>query len=171
MTYASFGNGSLQHVTGAMLEQQAGIQLTHVPYKGAGPALQDLLGIQVDMTFGTPPPFMQHIQAGKLRALAATDKTRLSSLPNVPTAAEAGMPKLDSTSWFAMLAPAKTPQPVIDRLSSEVAKIAASPSFQQKAAEQGAAADYMDPNKLADFSKLELARRGQVVKASKIEAD
>ncbi|RZL92976.1 MAG: tripartite tricarboxylate transporter substrate binding protein [Variovorax sp.] len=171
LTYASSGNGSLQHVTGAMLEQQAGIQLTHVPYKGTGPALQDLIGGQVDMTFGTPPPFMQHIQGGKLRALAVTGKTRLPSLPNVPTAAEAGMPKLDATSWFAVFAPVKTPQAVVDRVSGEIAKITASPAFQQKAAEQGAAADYMDPKKLGDFSKAELARWGQVVKASKIEAD
>jgi len=171
MTYASSGNGSLQHVTGAMLEQQAGVQLTHVPYKGTGPALQDLLGGQVDMTFGTPPPFMQHIAAGKLRALAVTGKTRLPSLPNVPTAAEAGLPKLDATSWFAVFAPAKTPQPVIDRLTTEIAKITASPAFQQKAAEQGATADYMDPKKLDAYSKAELARWGDVVKASKIEAD
>lgn len=171
MTYASSGNGSLQHVTGAMLEQQAGIQLTHVPYKGTGPALQDLLGGQVDMTFGTPPPFMQHIASGKLRALAVTGKTRLGSLPNVPTAAEAGLPKLDATSWFALFAPAKTPPPIVDRLSSEIAKLMATPAFQQKAAELGAAADYMDPKKLGDFSIAELARWGEVVKASKIEGD
>jgi tripartite-type tricarboxylate transporter receptor subunit TctC len=171
LTYASSGNGSLQHVTGAMLEQQAGIELTHVPYKGTGPALQDLLGGQVDMTFGTPPPFMQHIQAGKLRALAVTGKTRLSSLPNVPTTAEAGMPKLNATSWFAVFAPAKTPQDIVDRLSNEIAKITASPVFQQKAVEQGAAADFMESKKLDDYSKSELLRWGEVVKASKIEAD
>lgn len=171
LTYASSGNGSLQHVTGAMLEQQAGIQLVHVPYKGTGPALQDLLGGQVDMTFGTPPPYMPHIQSGKLRALAVTGKSRLSSLPNVPTAAEAGMPKLDATSWFAVFAPAKTPQAIVDRLSSEIAKITATPAFQQKASEQGASADYMDPKKLGDFSKQELVRWGEVVKASKIEGD
>lgn len=171
LTYASSGNGSLQHVTGAMLEQQAGIQLTHVPYKGTGPALQDLLGGQVDMTFGTPPPFMQHIAAGKLRALAVTGKTRLPSLPNVPTSAEAGMPKLDATSWFAVFAPARTPQPVVDRISSEIARLTATPAFQQKAAEQGAAADYMDPVRLGEFSKAELVRWGGVVKASQIQAD
>jgi len=171
LTYASSGNGSLQHVTGAMLEQQAGIQLMHVPYKGTGPALQDLLGGQVDMTFGTPPPFMPHIQAGKLRALAVTGKSRLPSLPGVPTAAEAGMPKLDATSWFAMFAPAKTPQAVVDKLNVEIAKIASSPAFQQKAAEQGATADYMDAKKLGEFSRQEFFRWGQVVKASKIEGD
>lgn len=171
LNYASSGNGSLQHVTGAMLEQQAGIQMTHIPYKGTGPTLQDLLGNQVDLTFGTPPPFVPHILSGKLRALATTGKTRLPSLPDVPTTAEAGFSKLDATSWFAVFAPAKTPKPIIDKLSAEIAKITATPAFKQKAIEQGATADYMNPQQLGDFSKAELARWAQVVKTSKIEAD
>lgn len=171
LNYASSGNGSLQHVTGAMLEQQTGIQMTHIPYKGTGPALQDLLGGQVDLTFGTPPPFMAHIQSGKLRALAITGKVRLTSLPDVPTTAEAGLPKLDASSWFAVFAPAKTPKPIVDQLSGEIAKLAGTPAFKQKAIEQGAAVDYMNPQQLTDFSKAELARWALVVKASKIEAD
>lgn len=171
LTFASSGNGSLQHVTGAMLEQQAGIEMVHVPYKGTGPTLQDLLGAQVDLTFGTPPPFMPHIQAGKLRALAVTGKSRLPSLPNVPTASEAGLPKLDASSWFGVFAPARTPPTVVDKLSSEIQKIMATPAFRQKAAEQGATADYLGPQQLSDYAKSELARWAQVVKASKIEAD
>jgi tripartite-type tricarboxylate transporter receptor subunit TctC len=171
VTYASSGNGSLQHVTGAMLEQQAGVQLTHVPYKGTGPALQDLLGAQVDLTFGTPPPYMQFIQSGKLRALAVTGKSRLPSLPDVPTAAEAGLPKLDATSWFGVFAPAKTPRPIVDKLSAEIAKILATPAFRQKAAEQGAAADYMAPEAFGSFVDAESKRWATIVKSSRIEAD
>jgi tripartite-type tricarboxylate transporter receptor subunit TctC len=171
LNYASSGNGSLQHATGAMLEQAAGIQMTHIPYKGTGPALTDLLGGQVDLTFGTPPPFLAHIQSGKLRALAVTGPARLPSLPNVPTTAEVGLAKVDATSWFAVFAPAKTPQRVIDKLATEIAKVVATPAFKQKAAEQGAEAHYLNPQQLGEYSKSELARWAQVAKAAKIEAD
>ena len=171
LSFASSGNGSLQHVTGVMLEQQAGIQMIHVPYKGTGPALQDLLGGQVDLTFGTPPPFMPFIAAGKLRAVAVTGKERLSSLPDVPTAAQAGLPNLDAGSWFAVFAPARTPQAVVDRLTSEIQKIMATPEFKKKAAELGATADYMNPQQLQAHSDAEFLRWGKVISAAKIQAD
>jgi tripartite-type tricarboxylate transporter receptor subunit TctC len=171
LTYASSGNGSLQHVTGAMLEQQGGIEMTHIPYKGTGPALQDLLGGQVDLTFGTPPPYMPHIASGKLRALAVTSKTRVTSLPDVPTTAEAGLPKLDPTSWFAVFAPAATPKPVVDKLTAEIARIMATPEFKKKAADLGATADYIAPAQLGALTQAELKHWAAVAKASKIEAD
>lgn len=171
LNYASSGNGSLQHVTGAMLQQQAGVDMIHVPYKGTGPALQDLLGGQVDLTFGTPPPFVPHIQSGKLRAIAVTSKKRLPSMPEVPTTAEAGMPKLDPTSWFGVFAPASTPKPVIDRLAAEIAKVVAAPAFRQKAQELGAEADYLAPQQFAAAVKEEQGRWASVVKAAQIQAD
>ncbi len=171
VNYASSGNGSLQHATGAMLEQQAGIRMTHIPYKGTGPALQDLLAGQVDITFGTAPPFIPHIHSGKLRVLATTGKARLPSLPDVPTTAEAGLPKLDATSWFAIYAPAKTPKPIVDKLSAEIAKVLATPAFQKKAEEQGATADYQTPAQLDAKVKKESEDWAAVVKAAKIEAD
>ena len=171
LNYASSGNGSLQHVTGAMLEQQGGVKMVHVPYKGTGPALQDLLGGQVDLTFGTAPPFMPHIQSGKLRVLAVTGKERLPSLPDVPTTAEAGYPGVNATSWFGLFAPAATPNAVIDKLAADTRAVVQSAAFKQKAQEQGATADYLGPQQMADRVKTDLASWADVVKASKIEAD
>lgn len=171
LNYASSGNGSLQHVTGAMLEQQGGIKMVHVPYKGTGPALQDLLGGQVDLTFGTAPPFMPHIASGKLRVLAVTGKQRLPSLPDVPTTAEAGYPKVDATSWFAVFAPAGVPKAVVDTLTADIRTVVQSPTFQQKAQEQGATADYQTPAQLGDKVRADLANWATVVKTSKIEAE
>ena len=171
LNYASSGNGSLQHVTGAMLEQQGAIKMVHVPYKGTGPALQDLLGGQVDLTFGTAPPFMPHIASGKLRVLAVTGKQRLPSLPHVPTTAEAGYPKVDATSWFAVFAPAGVPKAVVDKLTADIRTVVQSPTFQQKAQEQGATADYQTPAQLGDKVRADLANWATVVKTSKIEAE
>ena len=171
LNYASSGNGSLQHVTGAMLEQQAGVKMVHVPYKGTGPALQDLLGGQVDLTFGTAPPFMPHVQSGKLRVLAVTGKQRLPSLPDVPTTAEAGYPKVDATSWFAVFAPAGVSKAVVDKLTADIRTVVQSPTFQQKAQEQGATADYQTPAQLGDKVRADLANWATVVKTSKIEAE
>ena len=171
LTYASSGNGSLQHVTGEVLNQMAGIDMTHVPYKGTGPALTDLLGGSVDLTFTTAPPLIAHIKAGKLRPLAVTGKQRLASLPDVPTAAEAGFPKLEIDSWFAVYAPAETPPPIVDKLTGEIAKIMQSDAFKRKAEEQGAEAKYMNPKQLAAFTQSELERWSQVVKKANIKPD
>ncbi len=171
LNYASSGNGSLQHVTGAMLEQQGGIKMVHVPYKGTGPALQDLLGGQVDLTFGTAPPFMPHIQAGKLRVLAVTGKQRLPSLPDAPTTAEAGYPGVNATSWFALFAPAATPKAIVDKLTADTRAVVQSEEFRKKAQEQGATADYQDPAQLAAKVKADLAGWAAVVKSARIEAE
>ncbi|WP_425605197.1 Bug family tripartite tricarboxylate transporter substrate binding protein [Diaphorobacter limosus] len=171
LNYASSGNGSLQHVTGAMLEQQGGIKMVHVPYKGTGPALQDLLGGQVDLTFGTAPPFMPHIASGKLRVLAVTGKERLPSLPDAPTTVEAGYPGVNATSWFALFAPAAVPRPVIDRLAADLKKVVEDPAFRKKAEEQGAAADYLGPQQLSERARADFANWAGVIKSSKIEAE
>ncbi|WP_295528476.1 tripartite tricarboxylate transporter substrate binding protein [uncultured Pseudacidovorax sp.] len=171
LNYASSGNGSLQHVTGAMLEQQAGVQMVHVPYKGTGPALQDLLGGQVDLTFGTAPPFMPHIQSGKLRVLAVTGASRLPSLPDVPSTAEAGFPKLDASSWFAVFAPAATPDAVVQKLAGEIGRVVNTPTFRKLAQDQGATADFQDPAQLAARVTADLARWSQLAKSARIEVD
>ncbi|WP_302410054.1 Bug family tripartite tricarboxylate transporter substrate binding protein [Comamonas kerstersii] len=171
LNYASSGNGSLQHVTGVQLERAAGVQMMHVPYKGTGPALQDLLGGQVDLTFGTAPPFMPHIQAGKLKVLAVTGKERLPSLPDVPTTAETGFPDVNATSWFAMFAPAGTPAAIVSKLESDVRNALAEPAFQQKARDQGAAADFMDSKALGDMVQRDWDMWAQIVKEANIKGD
>ena len=171
LNYASSGNGSLQHVTGAMLEQQGAIKMVHVPYKGTGPALQDLLGGQVDLTFGTAPPFMPHIASGKLRVLAVTGKQRLPSLPDVPTTAEAGFPGVNATSWFGLFASSAVPKAVVDKLTTDLKKVVEDPAFRKKAEEQGATADYQNPQQFGDRVKSDYANWANVVKSAKIEAD
>ncbi|WP_035882320.1 Bug family tripartite tricarboxylate transporter substrate binding protein [Cupriavidus metallidurans] len=171
LNYASSGNGSLQHVSTELLNEMAGIQITHVPYKGTGPAMTDLLGGNVDMTITTPPPLMGHIAAGKLRPLVVTSKTRLPSLKDVPSAPEAGYPDLDVSSWFAMYAPVGTPKPVIDRLTTEIEKVMKSEAFRKKAEELGAEARYMNPQQLDQYQRAELQRWTKVIKAADIHAE
>lgn len=171
LNYASSGNGSLQHVTGVQLEQAAGIRMVHVPYKGTGPALQDLLGGQVDLTFGTAPPFMAHIQSGKLKVLAVTGKERLPSLPNVPTTAEAGLPGVNATSWFALFAPAKTSPEIVRKLETDVRNMLADAAFQKKALDQGATADFKDSKALGAMVKRDWDMWGKVVKDANIQAE
>lgn len=169
LNYASSGNGSLQQVSTELLNMMAGTRITHIPYKGTGPALTDLLSGNVDMTITTPPPLIPHIQAGKLRALAITDKSRLASLPDVPSAPEAGYPDLDVSSWFAMYAPAGTPPAVVNKLAGEIGKIMRTDAFRKKAADLGADARFMDPAELAAYTRAELDRWAKVVKAANIQ--
>ncbi|CAG2126615.1 hypothetical protein LMG31506_00084 [Cupriavidus yeoncheonensis] len=171
LNYASSGNGSLQHVSTELLNQMAGIHITHVPYKGTGPAMTDLLGGNVDMTMTTPPPLMGHIAAGKLRPLVVTSKTRLPSLKDVPSAPEAGYPDLEVSSWFAMYAPAGTPKPVIDKLAGDIEKIMRTDAFRKKAEELGAEAAFMGPQQLAQYQRAELARWAKVIKSADIHAE
>jgi tripartite-type tricarboxylate transporter receptor subunit TctC len=171
LNYASSGNGSLQQVATELLNQQAGIKTAHIPYKGTGPALADLLSGSVDMTITTPPPLLGQITAGKLRALAITGEQRLPSLPNVPTVAEAGFPELVVSSWFAMYAPAGTSPEVVNKLAGEIEKVMKTDEFRQKAAEQGAEARFMGPKELGDYTRSELERWNKVVKTANITAE
>lgn len=168
LNYASSGVGSLQQVSTELLNQMAGTKLTHIPYNGTGPAMNDLLGGSVDLTITTPPPLLPHIAAGKLRPLVVTGKNRLSTLPDVPTAAEAGYPELLVSSWFAVYAPAGTPSGIVDKLAAEIETIMQTPAFREKAESLGAEALFMGPAELGDYTKQELERWDGVVKAANI---
>lgn len=169
--YASSGNGSIQHIAGELFEQQAKVPVTHVPYKGAGPAVNDLLGGQVDMFVTTPPSVIGHVTSGKIKALAYTGKQRHPSMPNVPTSAEAGLPGYEVESWFAVFAPAGTPAPIVARLSAEIKTIVESEAYKKKMNDQGAFAAYMDSKALGSFVDSELKLWADIIKAKSIKAD
>lgn len=138
LNYGSSGTGSLQHVTGLLLEKTAGIQMVHVPYKGTAPALQDLLSKRIDLTFGTAPPFIPHIQANKIKVLAVTGNRRLESLPDVPTTAELGLKGLNASSWFGVFVPSSTPDHVIAALEKDLEEATSNPDFKKRASDLGA---------------------------------
>src|SRR5687768_10695368 len=132
LAYGSNGNGTAQHLIGTQFQASTGVKLLHVPYKGSGPLTTDLLGGQVDMSFDTITPVLQHIKAGKLRALAVTTAKRSAVLPDVPTLEQAGLPGFDIGTWFGVLAPAATPKDVVARLNTEMTRIIKSPEFAEK---------------------------------------
>jgi tripartite-type tricarboxylate transporter receptor subunit TctC len=171
LNYASQGNGSLSHVGTALLEQTTGIEMTHVPYKGSGPAIQDVLGGQVQVFMTTPPSVMQHVQAGKLKAYAVTGKTRHPGLPNVPTTAEAGLPGFELEAWVALFAPAGTPPAVVQQLSEKVKAALATPEAKGVAERSGIEIRYLAPDALGALVQRETEYWGQVIKAKNIRAD
>ncbi len=171
LNYASSGNGALQHVATEQLNQLAGIKTTHVPYKGTGPALTDLLAGSIDFTITTPPPLLAHIEAGALKALAVTHDKRIASLPNTPTTIEAGYPDLIISSWFAMYAPKDLPAPILEKLSSSIKEIMQTEDYKQKAAKQGAEAVYMNPQELKQYTAQEVERWKKVIDTAEIKAD
>jgi len=168
LNYASSGNGSIQHIAGELFKQLTG---THIPYRGAGPAVQDLMGGQVDLFITTPAAVVQQVKAGKLKALAVTSDTRLAALPQVPTAVEAGLKGFTLDSWFALFGPAGLPADVVQLLNTEIGKILAQPETRRKAEESGTTVDQMGPAQLAEFTRKELAYWGQVIKSARITAE
>ncbi len=171
LTFASSGSGTSIHLSGELFKTMAGVQMTHIPYKGSGPMLIDLISGQVNMAFDNLSASMQHIKAGKLKALATTGTQRPPNLPDVPTIAEAGLAGYDSTSWNAIFAPAGTPPAVIDRLNREIRAILESPDTRKFFTEQGAEAGGGTPAELAEFVRAETAKWQKVVKDSGAKVD
>jgi tripartite-type tricarboxylate transporter receptor subunit TctC len=169
--YASSGNGSIQHIAGEMFGTQAKVAVTHVPYKGAGPVITDLISGQVDMFITTPPSVIGQVQAGKLKALAYAGPRRHPSLPNVPTTAEAGLAGYEVESWFAVFAPTRTPAAITSRLAAAVKTIVESDSYRRKIEDQGAFAVYLGPAELGKFVEQETQAWAKVVRAAGIRAE
>lgn len=166
LTYASAGNGSSNHLSGELLKSTAGIQINHVPYKGSGPALVDLLGGRITMMFDTVAQQTQNLATGKVRALAVTGPKRSPLLPDVPTAQEAGLKDFDVTIWFGVLAPAGTPLPVIERLNREIVAVMSTDEMKKRMQSDGAEAQATTPAEFAALIKRDTAKWGPIVKAS-----
>lgn len=174
LSSASAGTGTSQHLSLELLAFRSGVKFTHIPYKGSGPAIQDVIGGQVDMMFDTTVVAAPHIQSGKLRAIAVTSAKRLASMPDVPTVAEsglAGLANFEVLSWQAIFVPAGTPQPVVERLHTEIARILAEPEMQAKLKGFGMEPASLTTTQIGEFQKAEVAKWAQVIKAAGIKAD
>lgn len=164
--YASSGNGSAQHLVSALFASMAGIQITHVPYKGSTRAMQDLLSGTVKVSFAGIPNVLSHVRNGKLKALAVSTATRWPDLPDVPTVAEAGVKGYEATLWLCVLAPAKTPRAIIGRLSAEIQKALNDPEMVANLRRAGIGPTYMGPEKFGPFMRAEYDKWGKIVKQS-----
>lgn len=171
LDYASTGVGGSPHLAGEMLKYRGGVDIVHIPYKGASPALNDLLGGNVAMGFMTSLGLGQHIQSGKLRAIAVASPKRLPELPDVPTTAEAGLPDFHVLSWNGLAAPAKTPRPIIDKLNAEVNRILSTPEVKKQLESLGGFPVGGTPEEFARYVDSEIRTWGAVVKSANFSLD
>ncbi len=166
VTFGSSGSGTSIHLSGELFKQMAGVDIQHVAYKGSAPAVNDLLGNHIAIMFDNMPSAIGHVKAGKLRPLAVTTAQRSPALPDVPTIAEAGVPGYEATSWFGLLAPARTPAPVVAKLNASILKALADPDVKKKLLEQGAEPAGETPAQFAAFIASETVKWGKIVKQS-----
>jgi tripartite-type tricarboxylate transporter receptor subunit TctC len=166
LDFASGSTGSASHLAGEMLRSAAGIEMTHVPYKGGGPAVQDLIAGHVGLMFENMPSILPHVQAGRLRGIATTGPKRSPAIPELPTMIESGFPGFEAGSWYGIFAPAGTPPEIITRLHAEVVKALKNPEMQKQLSAQGAEPIGNSPQEFASFIHSEIAKWAKVVKAS-----
>ena len=171
LTYASAGSGSSSHLAGAYFASLAGIDMVHVPYKGTSPAMVDLLGGRVTMSFDAPAAYLEHIRAGKVRALGVTSRTRMAILPGVPTIAESGLAGYDVSNWLGVFAPAQTPPDILARLATEIAQVMADGELRKQLADAGIEPLSGTRQQFATFLQAEIAKWAGIVKASGARAD
>ncbi len=171
LNYASQGNGSLSHIGTEMFKQQTGTFITHIPYRGSGPAVQDVLSGQVQIFITTPPSVMGHVQAGKLKAFAVTGNTRHPQLPNLPTTAEAGLPDFKLEAWVGLFAPAGTPPAIINKLTADVKKAFEMPEVKARADAAGIELRYLNPEALGKLVASDTAYWAKIIKTVGIKLD
>ncbi|MBB3007762.1 tripartite tricarboxylate transporter substrate binding protein [Cupriavidus alkaliphilus] len=166
LNFDSAGSGSSTHLSGEMFRMQAGIDIVHIPYKGTGEALTDVMAGRGDMMFAPTVSAMPFVRQGKLRALAVTTARRSSSLPDIPTVAESGLPGYAFDSWFGILAPAGTPKEIIDTLNAEIGKALAAPDVRERLAAQGAEPKRSSPQEFASYIQAEIGKLAPVIRQS-----
>ena len=171
LAFASSGNGSAQHLAGELFRQKAGVDITHIPYKGGGPALNDVIGGQVPLFFGNMASSLPHVKSGKLRALAITGGKRSAALPDAPTIAEAGLPGYEVYEWNAIFAPAGTPAPVIAKLAEAIAKATQSAEFRERVTGLGGELTGYGPAEAERYVKQQTELWGAVVKAGGVKVE
>jgi tripartite-type tricarboxylate transporter receptor subunit TctC len=171
LTFGSSGSGTSQHLSSELFQSMTGAKMLHIPYKGSAPAMQALLGQQVDLVFENILAAVPLIQSGKLRALGVTSSKRASSLPDVPSLSEAGLPGYEIVSWQAVFAPAGTPQPIVQRLATEIGKIINEPDVKSRLAGLGVEPSGAGPAELAALQKSEVAKWGKLIKAANIKVE
>ena len=171
LSYASQGNGSLSHIGTEMFKTQTGTSMVHIPYRGSGPAVQDVLSGQVQVFMTTPPSVMQHVQAGKLKGYAVTGKTRHPGLPNVPTTTEAGLKGCELEAWVAVFAPTGTPPDVIQKLTAGLKQSLEQPETKTRATAAGIELRYLPPDALDAMVKQETEFWAKTIKSAGITAD
>jgi tripartite-type tricarboxylate transporter receptor subunit TctC len=170
VTYASSGNGTSLHLGGELFKRMAGVQMTHVPYRGSGPAINDLIPGRVDVIFDNAPSILPHAKAGSVRALAVTTKDRVKAAPDLPPIADA-LPGFDVSSWFVMFVPAKTPQDVIAKINADTVAALAYPAVKTRLEELGADPKGSTPAELAAFLQSEMDKWGPVIRDAKIRIE
>jgi tripartite-type tricarboxylate transporter receptor subunit TctC len=170
LLYGSSGNGGLPHLSGELLNLQAGIRVRHVPYRGSAPVFTDLIGGQVNYTFDALAIAQPHIQSGALRALATTGATRMAALPNVPIAKDT-LPNFEVVNWYGMVMRAGTPDAIVSRLNAEVVEALRQPDVAQRAATLGLDLVGSTPARFAELQRAEIAKWGDVIRTAKIQAD
>ncbi len=171
LNYSTSGSGGSMHLAAVLFENASGTQMMHVPYKGGGPALQDLIGGHVNVSFATILESSSHVRSGKLRALAVTSEKRSPALPDVPTLAESGLPGFNSASWIGLLAPAKTPQPVVEKIAADVKAVLADPEVNKRLLEQGATPMAMTPAQFKTLIDTDRERYAKIIKEKNITAE
>jgi tripartite-type tricarboxylate transporter receptor subunit TctC len=171
LTFASAGNGSVSHMMGELFKMASGTDLLHVPYRGMGPAMNDVLGGQVNVLFDNLPTSLPHAKSGALIALGVASPQRVAALPDVPTFAELGLPAVNDASWFGLIAPAKLPQPILDKLAAAVAKVKADPLVISRLESLGAVPIQDTPAAFAKQISAEIAKNKRIAKEAKIQLD